>query len=78
MVRITTKIAACWCNAALDTKLITQRASHYLATLGIRELRRSRDGRRGRVWFWHGKHAPPTAETVDLRDRPSTFGEGQG
>jgi hypothetical protein len=55
-VFILTGDAAAILNAATNERRATNKASSYLKTLGIRELRKSaKNGDRG--WVWHGREA---------------------
>jgi hypothetical protein len=47
----------------------TNRASTYLRTLAIAELRKS-DRNGSRIWEWCGEKAYPNQQAIDLKDRP--------
>ncbi len=57
-------------NAATGEKRVTNRATAYLRTLTIAELRESKTGKDGRGWLWTGAKADPSAKRVPLRPAP--------
>jgi hypothetical protein len=63
---IDSQTAARWCNQALNEDRPTQRATSYLETLGIAELRHSRRGDRGRGWTWRGRLSTAGGRVRDL------------
>ena len=77
VVWIDSQTAARLCNEALGERRPVQKASSYLTTLSIDELRYSRRGSK-RGWTWSGLKAPqglattplaaPVADTFDPRD----------
>jgi hypothetical protein len=69
---IDSRTAAHWCNEALNENRPTQRATSYLETLGITELRYSRRGDRGRGWTWRGRRSTPGEGVRNLND-PDPF-----
>jgi hypothetical protein len=69
VVWVPTRIAGQWCNEALGEKRPIQKASTYLQTLSVPQLRRSkRDDFGGRGWEWRGGKAPPDKGAVKLND----------
>jgi hypothetical protein len=62
---IPNSVASIWVNRASNQKLSTNRATSYLASLGVRELRKSAlTGRKG--WTWTGENASTIATAIPL------------
>jgi hypothetical protein len=61
--------AAAIVNAATGERFPTNRASSYLATLAIPELKKSDRGAEagGRGWLWTGKHARPSTQAQVIK-----------
>jgi hypothetical protein len=70
-VWIPAAVAATIVNGATGEKRPTNKATSFLETLGIAELRRSRGGDRGRGWFWCGRHVPVDIRVATLEIRQS-------
>jgi hypothetical protein len=74
---IPTRTAAIWVNGATGEKYPTNRASSYLRTLAIKELRKSADdGQRG--WAWRGKDFPADQKLEKLGDAPPFHMRAEG
>jgi hypothetical protein len=65
VVRIPTDIAARWCNAALGQRRELPKASAYLGTLEVPELKRWRSGKK-RGWTWIGEESQPGDPAIPL------------
>ncbi len=77
VVWIPTRFAGQWCNEALGERRPIQKASSYLDSLSVPELRRSkRADFGGRGWEWRGTNAPPDASSVKLHDPMPPLGGG--
>jgi hypothetical protein len=67
VVFIPSRVAADVVNEATGERRPTNKASAYLGTLSITELRKSKQGDDGvRGWCWRGKESPPGAPMAEL------------
>lgn len=71
VVWVPAQVAAEIVQRATGEKYPVNRASAFLKTLGIAELRKSDQGGRGRGWVWRGQDADPEADALALGERPA-------
>jgi putative DNA primase/helicase len=69
VVWIPSAVAACLVNEATGEPRPKNKANTFLGTLGIRELRKSNQGK-GRGWTWRGQQARPDQPAQDMPGRP--------
>jgi hypothetical protein len=77
-VFIDSRTAALMVNAACGEKYPTNKASSYLRTLSIKELRKSNFHGGERGWAWRGKDFPPDGALEKLRERAGFSRRAEG